>query len=77
MPVEIGAPGAAQPSTLMLLDGSAEVPAGACGDAVKVNFGDIGYYRVQYGPNARAALVKALAIANSAPSVAAEEAAPV
>jgi aminopeptidase N len=37
------------------------VLAGACGDAIKVNFGDIGYYRVQYGPNARAALVKALA----------------
>jgi aminopeptidase N len=61
VPVEIGAPGAGQPSNILLLDGSAEVPAGACGDAVKVNFGDIGYYRVQYGPNARAALVKALA----------------
>jgi len=61
VPVEIGTPGAAQPSNILLLDGNADVPAGACGDAVKVNFGDIGYYRVQYGPNARAALVKALA----------------
>jgi aminopeptidase N len=61
VPVELGTPGAAQPSNILLLDGSAEVPAGACGDAVKVNFGDIGYYRVQYGPNARAALVKAFA----------------
>src|SRR6185312_11777897 len=61
LPVELGTPGAAQPSKILLLDGSAEVPAGACGDAVKVNFGDIGYYRVQYGPNARAALVKSLA----------------
>jgi aminopeptidase N len=61
VPVEIGTPGAAQPSTILLLDGNAEVAAGACGDAVKVNFGDIGYYRVQYGPNARTALGKALA----------------
>jgi aminopeptidase N len=61
VPVELGTPGAARPSNILLLDGSAEVPAGACGDAVKVNFGDIGYYRVQYGPNARAALVKSLA----------------
>jgi aminopeptidase N len=60
VPVEIGTPGAVRPSTILLLDGSAETPAGACGEAVKVNFGDIGYYRVAYGPNARAALVKAL-----------------
>jgi len=59
VPVEIGAAGAAQPSKIVLLDGSAEIDAGACGEAVKVNFGDIGYYRVEYGPNARAALVKA------------------
>ena len=54
-------PRAAQPSKILLLDGSAEIPAGACGEAVKVNFGDIGYYRVEYGPNARLALVKQLA----------------
>ena len=61
VPVEIGAPGA-PPSNILLLDGSAEIPAGSCGDAIKVNLGDIGYYRVEYGPNARAALVKALAV---------------
>jgi aminopeptidase N len=61
VPVEIGSPGAAKPSNILLLDGSAEVAAGACGEAVKVNFGDIGYYRVEYGPNARTALVKAFA----------------
>ena len=61
VPVAIGAPGDRQPSKILLLDGSAAIPAGACGDAVKVNFGDIGYYRVEYGPNAQAALVKALA----------------
>jgi aminopeptidase N len=61
VPVEIGTPGAARPSNILLLDGSAEVAAGNCGDAVEVNFGDIGYYRVEYGPNSRAALLKALA----------------
>ena len=59
VPVEIGSPSSAQPSKILLLDGSAEIDAGACGEAVKVNFGDIGYYRVEYGPNARAALAKA------------------
>jgi len=61
VPVEIGTPGAAQPSNILLLDGSAEIPAGACGEPIKVNFGDIGYYRVEYGPNARSALVTSLA----------------
>jgi len=61
IPVEIGAPGASAPSTALVLDGSAGIPAGACGDAVKVNFGDIGYYRVEYGPNSGAALLKSLA----------------
>ncbi len=60
VPVEIGVPGATQPSNILLLDGSAEIPAAACGEAVKVNFGDIGYYRVEYGANARLALVKEL-----------------
>jgi aminopeptidase N len=58
VPLEIGAPASGQPSKILLLDGSAEIDGGACGEAVKVNFGDIGYYRVEYGPNARAALVK-------------------
>jgi len=61
VPVATGSPGAAQPSNILLLDGTADVSAGACGEAVKVNFGDIGYYRVEYRPNARATLVKSLA----------------
>ena len=28
---------------------------------IKVNLGDIGYYRVEYGPSSRAALMKSLA----------------
>ena len=45
----------------MLLQGSTEIAAGSCGEAIKVNLGDIGYYRVEYGPNSRAALAKSLA----------------
>lgn len=36
------------------------MPAGSCGEAIKVNLGDIGYFRVAYGPASRAALVKSL-----------------
>jgi aminopeptidase N len=32
----------------LLLDGSAEIALGRCGEAVKVNLGDVGYFRVQY-----------------------------
>ncbi len=60
VPVTIGRIGAAEQQKL-LLDGNAELPAGRCGEAVKVNFGDIGYYRVDYGGRLRAALTKQLA----------------
>ena len=39
-----------------------EIAAGACGEAMKVNLGDIGYYRVEYGPQSRIALAKSLAL---------------
>ncbi len=60
IPIAVGQVGAPLRSNI-LLDGSAEVAAGRCGAAVKVNLGDIGYYRVEYGPKERAALAKALA----------------
>jgi aminopeptidase N len=60
VPVTIGKIGAAEPQKL-LLDGNAELAAGKCGEAVKVNFGDIGYYRVDYGPRLRDALTRQLA----------------
>jgi aminopeptidase N len=60
IPVALGRLGAAQPE-IRLLQGSTEIPAGSCGEAIKVNLGDIGYYRVEYGPNSRAALAKSLA----------------
>ena len=59
IPIALGKPGTAgQPD--ILLQGNAEVAAGSCGDAFKINLGDIGYFRVDYGPQSRAALAKAL-----------------
>ena len=60
IPVAVGKVGMAQPADVVLLQVSTEVPAGSCGEAVKVNLGDIGYYRVEYGPASMAALAKAL-----------------
>ncbi|MBR0799715.1 M1 family metallopeptidase [Bradyrhizobium jicamae] len=60
IPVAAG-PVGGKPFGEILLNGSAEVPAGACGDAIKVNLGDIGYYRVEYGLKNRAALLSAFA----------------
>jgi len=62
IPIAVGPPHATQAAETLLLEGSIAVTAGACGEAVKVNFGDVGYYRVEYGPNSRAALAKSLAL---------------
>jgi aminopeptidase N len=61
IPVTFGQPGAKSPE-VVLLQGSADIAAGSCGEAIKVNLGDIGYYRVEYGPTSRAALAKSLAM---------------
>jgi aminopeptidase N len=61
IPIAFGPPQAKSPD-VVLLQGFAEIAAGSCGEAVKVNLGDIGYYRVEYGPASRAALVKSLAL---------------
>src|ERR1019366_800807 len=53
VPIAVG-PLAAQPAEVLLLNGSAEIAAGSCGEPIKVNLGDIGYYRVAYGPVSRA-----------------------
>jgi aminopeptidase N len=60
IPVAIGKVAGAASADVFLLQGSTEIPAGSCGEAIKVNFGDIGYYRVAYGPLSTAALAKAL-----------------
>jgi aminopeptidase N len=44
----------------VLLDGAAEFAAGRCGDPMKLNFGDVGYYRVQYDAVMRAALTRVI-----------------
>jgi aminopeptidase N len=60
IPVAIGPLAPARPAEMLLLDGSAEIAAGSCGEPVKLNLGDVGYYRVEYGPTSRAALQKSL-----------------
>jgi len=44
----------------VLLDGAAEIAAGRCGDPVKLNPGDAGYYRVQYDSAMLAALTRSI-----------------
>ncbi|THD65387.1 MAG: M1 family peptidase [Bradyrhizobium sp.] len=61
IPVTVGPLRATQPANILLSESAAEIAAGSCGEAVKVNLGDVGYYRVEYGPKSRAALVKSLA----------------
>jgi aminopeptidase N len=41
--------------------GALELPAGRCGELVKLNFGDLGYYRVAYDDVTQAALGQSLA----------------
>jgi len=60
VPIAIGPVGVRQSPDVLLLRGSTEIPARSCGEAIKVNLGDIGYYRVEYGPASRAALAKSL-----------------
>jgi aminopeptidase N len=60
VPVRIGVVGdAAQPRTLLVASGVATQTFAGCGQAVKANFGDIGYYRVQYDSGALSALTAA------------------
>jgi aminopeptidase N len=61
VPVAFGSLRATSPE-IVLLQGSSEVAAGSCGEAIKVNLGDIGYYRVEYGATSRAALTKSLTV---------------
>src|SRR5216683_134403 len=61
IPIAVGPLRATPPAEVLLAEGSTEIAAGSCGEAVKVNRGDVGYYRVEYGPNSRAALTRSLA----------------
>ncbi len=53
-----GISGAAEET--VLLDGTAEIAGGHCGDPVKLNPGDVGYYRVQYDAAMLAALTRSI-----------------
>jgi aminopeptidase N len=58
VPILFGPPQGA--GMTMLLDGTAEIAAGRCGDAIKLNLGDVGYYRVRYDAEMRNALARGL-----------------
>src|SRR5215475_10628511 len=59
VPVALGGVSGAARNTV-LLDGATEVAAGHCGDAVKLNPEDVGYYRVQYDAAMLAALTRSM-----------------
>jgi aminopeptidase N len=64
VPVMLGGPGVAAAAgaagATVLLDGTAEIAAGKCGEPVKLNLGDLGYYRAQYDDAMLAALAGAV-----------------
>src|SRR5215470_193855 len=59
VPVRFGLPDGT--SATVLLDGQTEIAVGRCGDAVKLNLGDVGYYRVRYDAAMQGALARQLA----------------
>jgi aminopeptidase N len=63
VPVAIGPLRAIRPSeTVLLGDEPKEVAGGPCGEPVKLNLGDVGYYRVQYDTATRASLARSFAM---------------
>ncbi len=62
VPIAIGPLRALRPSATVLLQDRGEIAAGRCGEPVKLNLGDLGYYRVEYDAASRAALAKSFAL---------------
>jgi aminopeptidase N len=60
VPLAYGPLRATAPSRLALLDGASRIDAGPCGDPLKLNLGDMGYYRVQYDAATQAALARSI-----------------
>lgn len=61
VPIAFGPPGAKEPSGVVLMQGrTMRLAAGRCGEPIKLNFGDVGYYRVEYDDATEAALAKAI-----------------
>jgi aminopeptidase N len=52
-----------------LLRGEKEILFGSCGEAIKLHFGDHGYYRVEYDAAANTALTKSFALMSAADRV--------
>src|SRR5262249_51990837 len=48
VPIALGRAGARAPEMVLLSDQAAEIAAGPCGEPVKLNLGDVGYYRVYH-----------------------------
>jgi aminopeptidase N len=70
VPVAVGPLRAPQPvETVLLQDQPKEIAAGRCGEPVKLNLGDVGYYRVEYDAPARTALTKSFALMSPADRV--------
>ena len=62
VPIAIGPLRSLRPSATLLLEAQTEIAAGRCGEPVKLNLGDIGYYRVEYDAAGRAALAKSFTL---------------
>ncbi|HKA80956.1 MAG TPA: M1 family metallopeptidase [Xanthobacteraceae bacterium] len=62
VPIAIGPLRGMRPAETTVLQGQSEFAAGRCGEPVKLNLGDVGYYRVEYDAASRAALVKSVAL---------------
>jgi aminopeptidase N len=62
VPIIMGPVAGPGPGTVQsfVLDGPVEKVTGRCGEAVKLNLGDVGYYRVQYDAAAQAKLARSL-----------------
>jgi aminopeptidase N len=69
VPVAVGPLRAISPPETVLLQGQTEIAAGRCGEPIKLNLGDVGYYRVEYDRESRAALTKSIALMGPADRV--------
>ena len=61
VPIAIGPFRALRPATTVLLDGASEIKGEQCDDPVKLNLGDVGYYRVQYDSATQTTLAHSIA----------------
>jgi aminopeptidase N len=66
VPIAYGPLRAIASAQLALLDGTSRIDAGPCSDPLKLNLGDLGYYRVQYDAATQAALAKSIGQMSSA-----------